>query len=64
MLIGGGATEIVIVVETFLSAGVESSVSVRPTEKFPLTVGVPEITPVEEDKATPAGSWPEVTVHV
>jgi hypothetical protein len=40
------------------------SVTVTPNVKFPLAAGVPEMTPVEAARETPAGSWPELMLHV
>ena len=40
------------------------SLTVIPSEKVPAAVGVPEMTPVEDDKESPEGILPEVSFHV
>jgi hypothetical protein len=44
--------------------GEPESVTVIVNEKIPFEVGVPEITPVVEDKLSPEGSCPPVTVQL
>ena len=42
----------------------DESVTAIPTEKLPLTVGMPEMTPVFGARVSPAGSCPEAMLHV
>ena len=60
---GEGATEIVIE-DVFVCDGVLASLSVTPTEKLPVTAGVPEMIPVVGVRDTPVGSLPAVMLHV
>jgi hypothetical protein len=45
-------------------AGDPESVTVIVNEKTPFEVGVPEIIPVVEDRLSPEGNWPPVTVQL
>jgi hypothetical protein len=58
-----GATAIVTV-EVFVSLGLLASLSFKPTEKFPVAVGVPEMTPVEAVRDIPEGSSPELMLQL
>jgi hypothetical protein len=58
------ATKERVTVVVAVWAGEPASLTVTPNEKFPLTVGVPEITPVEGAKLSPAGRVLEEIDHV
>jgi hypothetical protein len=45
-------------------AGELESVTVIVNEKIPFEVGVPEITPVVEDRLSPEGNCPPVTIQL
>jgi hypothetical protein len=45
-------------------AGEPASLTFTPREKVPLTVGVPEMVPVDAARDIPCGSCPEVMLHV
>lgn len=40
------------------------SATATTNEYVPVVVGVPEITPVLAERASPVGSWPEARLHV
>ncbi len=60
----GGAATAIVTVDVLFSDGVLASLSATLTEKFPLTVGIPEIIPVVGARDTPDGSLPAVMLHV
>jgi hypothetical protein len=60
--VGAGTVKLNCVVA--VCAGELLSVTESVKEKLPLESGVPEITPVVEDRVRPEGSWPVVTVQV
>ena len=48
----------------WVCAGLLLSVTLTVKFEVPLLVGVPEITPVDDDRVRPAGRLPEATDHV
>jgi hypothetical protein len=64
VVIASGATVTAIDSETALvCAGLPASVAVAVKLEVPIVVGVPEIRPVEEERASPAGRAPAVMDH-
>jgi len=60
---GGGATVIVIAVD-FVWTGSLESPTVTANEKFPATVGEPEMIPLDDASEIPAGRLPEESFQV
>jgi hypothetical protein len=59
-MVSFGAAITKVKVEFVVCCGDPLSFTVTPKVKVPVTVGVPEITPLDADRDNPAGSWPEL----
>jgi hypothetical protein len=57
-------TRLRVTVAVAVWASDPASFTVTPNEKFPLIVGVPEMTPVDAARLSPAGRLPEEIDHV
>ena len=60
----GGAATVIAIAEDFVWTGFPESLAEMPNEKVPLTVGVPEMTPLVVASEIPLGSAPEVIFQV
>ena len=58
------AAMVMEVAADWVCAGLLLSVTLTVKFEVPLLVGVPEITPVDDDRVRPAGRLPEATDHV
>jgi hypothetical protein len=64
-VIANGGRAIAIAIDVvFVSLGLLASVNTTLKEKFPFTVGVPEITPVVAAMDSPEGRLPDITFQV
>jgi len=61
---GGCAAAATTILRLFVAVLLLASFTCTVNEAVPDVVGVPEITPVEAAMLNPAGSAPEVTLHV
>ena len=60
LMTNGGAATVNVKVAAAVCCGLPRSVTVMLNGKLPYTVGVPEITPVHDERLNPAGRAPDV----